>query len=272
MTARHPHHRGRRSPLALGLPVVLLAGVLAAALAGCAAHTMPEVRSEGDRLRLAQDAMAKRNWLDAQDLLKGYIQRNAGTAQVDGAICMLGQCYLNTRDWVSAQDQFEKLLRDYPESDSAGSASYLLGEALMGQSRPRDFDQQYTQRALDQWNEYLRRYPDHWRHDQAERSVLDARTTLARKLVDTADLYVKLRQYTPAHVYYQRVIDDYSDTVVLLDAQVGLAILDARLGRFDQAIATLKDIETRFPGRPAAARAAEERHKLEKKLASQKQH
>jgi len=239
-------------------------------LAGCAAHTMPEVRTEADRLQMARTAMDKHQYIDAAELLKGYVQRNAGTAQVDGAICMLGECFLNTHDWVPAQEQFEKLLRDYPESDSAGSASFLLGDAFMGQSRPRDFDQQFTQRALDQWDEYVRRYPDHWRHEQAEQRVLDAPTTLARKLVDTADLYVKLRQYTPARIYYQRVIDDYHDTVPLIDAQVGLAILQARLGKFEEAIQTLRQIEETFPGRPVAARAAKERVKLEKKLAKGK--
>jgi len=252
-------------PARIGPAVTFL---LVVALSGCAAHTMPEVRNENERMTSGQIAMQKHQYLDAIDLFKGYIQRNAGTAQVDGAICMLGECYLATHDWVTAQGQFERLLKDYPESDSAGSASYLLGEALMGQSRPRDFDQQYTQKALDQWDDYLRRYPDHWRHEQAERRVLDARTQLARKLVDTADLYMKLRQWEPARVYYQRVVDDYRETVPSGDAELGLALVEARIGKTAEAITALKDLEQRFPGRPVAARAASERARLEAQLAN----
>jgi outer membrane protein assembly factor BamD len=248
---------------------ILLAGPLVAMLGGCAAHTLPEITSESQRLDTAQQMMRKRQYLDAIELLKSYIQRNAGTAQVDGAICMLGQCYLDTRDWTLAQDQFEKLLRDYPESDSAGSASYLLGEAMMGQSRPLDFDQQFTQKAIDQWDDYLRRFPDHWRKSQAERQVLDARSRLAVKLVDTGNLYVKLRQWDPARVYYQRVVDDYRETVPSADAEIGLAVVDAHHGKLADAIAELKDLEQRFPGRPAAAHAAAQRRKLERELAKQ---
>lgn len=241
--------------------------LLAVALAGCAAHTMPEIHSESERLDVAENLMHHGHYLDATELLKSYIQRNAGTAQVDGAICMLGECYLGTHDWTLAQEQFEKLLRDYPESDSAGSGSFLLGDAFMGQSRPKDFDQQYTQRAIDQWDEYLRRYPGHWRQAAAERRVLDARTQLAQKLVDTGNLYVKLRLYEPARIYYQRTIDEYRETVPSAFAQFGLAVLDERQGRLPEAVAALKDIEQRFPGRPVATRASWERKSIERRQA-----
>ena len=254
---------GVRGPRALA--AVALAAWLAS-LAGCSAHTLPEIRNESERLDTAQRMMRKHQYLDAIDLLKSYVQHNAGTAQVDGAICMLGQCYLDTHDWVSAEDQFEHLLKDYPESDSAGSASYLLGEALLGQSRPKDFDQEFTHKALDQWDDYLRRFPDHWRHPQAEKQVLDGRTQLARKLVDTGDLYMKLRQWEPARVYYQRTVDEYRETVPSADAELGIALVQAKLGKRQEAIDAIRDLEQRFPGRPVTIRAAAERAKLEKEL------
>jgi outer membrane assembly lipoprotein YfiO len=241
----------------------VLAVPLLMALAGCAAHTMPEVHSETERLDLGNELMRKGRYLDATDLFKTYIQKNAGTAQVDGAICMLGECYLQTRDWTLAQEQFERLLKDYPESDSAGSAAFLLGDALMGQSRPKDFDQLFTQRAIDQWNDYLHRYPGHWRQTMADRRVLDARSQLAQKLVDTGNLYVKLREWQPARVYYRRTISDYRETVPSADAEIGLAVVDAKLGKTTEALAALQDIEDRFPGRPVAGRAAVERKKIE---------
>jgi len=246
-------------------PLVLASLVLT--LAGCAAHTLPEIHNEAERLDLGNELMRKGRYLDATDLFKSYIQRNAGTAQVDGAICMLGECYLQTRDWTLAEEQFERLLKDYPESDSAGSAAFLLGDALMGQSRPKDFDQQYTQRAIDQWDDYLHRYPGHWRQSMAERRVLDARTQLAQKLVDTGNLYVKLREWEPARVYYRRTIAEYRETVPSADAEIGLAVVDAKLGKTTEALAALQDIEDRFPGRPVAGRAAIEKKKIEFRLA-----
>src|SRR5262249_17523792 len=94
-----------------------------------------------------------------------------------------------------------------------------------------------------------------------------ARTRLARKLVDTGNLYVKLRQYDPARVYYRRAIDEYGDTVPSAEAELGLARVAATADSTAAAIAVLTELEQRFPGRPIAARAAADRAKLEGGLA-----
>jgi TolA-binding protein len=100
-----------------------------------------------------------------------------------------------------------------------------------------------------------------------ERRVLDARTQLAQKLVDTGNLYVKLRQWEPARVYYRRTIADYRETIPSADAEIGLAVVDAKLGKTTEALAALQDIVDRFPGRPVAGRASLEKRKIEFRLA-----
>src|SRR5262245_23540986 len=170
----------------------------ALALTGCGAVMLPTIRSEGDRLSVAHRMYDDGNYGTAADLLKSFIDTNAGSAQVDDAIYLLGNCYLKQREWTLASGEFERLLRDYPESDSAGSASFRLGEALIGQSRPRDFDQEFTVKAIDQWNNYLQGYPGHWLNPEAQKRIAKWRGTLAEKLIDTGNLYLKLKLHTPA--------------------------------------------------------------------------
>src|SRR5512144_1109547 len=97
---------------------------LGASLAGCAAVSRPSVHSEPERLELARREAKNRDWLSAIELLKTYIERNAGSAQVDEAIYLLGDCYLKTKDYPNAAVEFERLQRDYPESDSSAAASF----------------------------------------------------------------------------------------------------------------------------------------------------
>lgn len=238
--------------------------LLVLVVAGCGAHTMPEVFSDSERLRLATELAGKRRYLDAIELLKAYVASSGGSARVDEAVFLLGRCYLGAKEYPLAQGEFERVLRDYPESDSAGSASFLLGEALLGQSRPRDFDQAFTHRAIDQWDVYLRDYPEHWRHAEGERRRFEVRSELGAKLLDTADLYRRLRRWEPARVYYRRVLDEYAEVAASADAEIGLAVCDAAQGRRDEGITRLREIESRFPGRPVAERAARERRRLEK--------
>jgi outer membrane assembly lipoprotein YfiO len=239
-----------------------LAGLLL--LAGCGAGLLPAIHSEGERLSLARRLHDQGQCSQAIELFKTFIANAAGTAQVDEAIFLLGDCYLKTKEWTLAQGEFERLLRDYPESDSAAAAAFALGEALLGQSRPRDFDQEFTVKAIEQWRAYLRGYPGHSRNAEGERRLLEARTRLARKLVDTGELYLKLRLPQPARVYFRKVLEEYHDTPPVAEAELGLALADARQGRRAEAIEQFRSVETRYPGQPIAERAARERRRLER--------
>jgi len=252
--------RGFRQALRTGTALLVLA-----ALWGCAAGTLPTVTSEPDRLAAARRAMSKREWTIATELLKTYVQNNVGSKDVDQAIYWLGECYLGAHEWPSAQVEFERLLRDYPESDSSGSAAFRLGEALFAQTRPPDFDQDFTRKALTQWETYLSNYPGHWRNEEARRRIAEVRGRLARKLVETGHLYLKLKLPDPARVYYRRVLEEYPDTSYTGEARLGLALCDAQQGKRKDAIEQLKRVEAEHPGEAVARRAAQERARLERR-------
>jgi outer membrane protein assembly factor BamD len=238
--------------------------VLAGLLAGCGASTVPAIHSEPERLAQGRRALERREYNIALELLKSYVANNAGGADVDQAIELLGEAHLRIKEWGEAQSQFERLLRDYPESDSAAAASFRLGEALWGQSRGPAFDQEYTQKALEQWEGYLRAYPGHWQNAEAGKGRQAARERLAEKFERTGSLYLKLKRAGPARVYFQRVLDEYPDTAFAPDASLGLALADAQEGRRDEALAALRDLETRFAGQAVALRAAKELARLER--------
>jgi len=247
-------------------PLLALAPLaLAALLTGCGASTIPQVHSETERLELGRRALAQREYNVAIELLKSYVTNNSGGADVDQAIELLGEANLRIREWAEAEIQFERVLRDYPESDSAAAASFRLGEALWGQARGPAFDQDFTQKALEQWESYLRAYPGHWQNPEGTRRVQLARERLADKLASAGRLYLKLTRTGPARVYFQRVLDDYPDTAIAADAMLGIALADAQDGKRDQALAALRELQTRFAGRAVARDAARELARLERR-------
>lgn len=247
------------------LAALALGASLGVALWGCSAGTMPAVHSEPERLDLARRAMARRDYTVAIELLKSYVANNGGSRDVDEAIYRLGMCYAGTREYPSAQVEFERLVRDYPESDSSGSASFRLGEVLFAQTRARDFDQEYTHKALDQWQDYLAGYPGHWLNATARRRIGELRARLAAKLADAGQLYLKLGLPGPARVYFHRVLDEYPDAPGVGEVRFGLALCDAQQGHRAEAIEQLKQVEATHPGGELARRAASERARLERR-------
>lgn len=242
----------------------LAAAALAALAAGCGAAVVPQIMNDSARVPLARQLYERGDYSLAAEVLTAYAKSGAGNADIDEAIYLLGLTYLGQKDWPNAQAQFERVLRDYPESDSASSASFRLGEALFGQSRKPDFDQEFTLKALGQWQEFSRSWPEHpWAGDAAARIGV-CRTRLARKLWRSGDLYLKQAYYEPAKVYFADVLREYADTPVYGDALIGMALADARLGRKDTALAVLRGLEAEFAGRPLGEQAAKWRAKVEK--------
>lgn len=244
---------------------------LLAFVAGCGASVLPQIHDENGRLDLARRLYAKGDYALAVDALAPFSTSGSGAANVDEAVYLLGLCRMKMKDWAGAQADFERVMREYPESDSAPSAAFRAGEAMWGQSRGPDFDQDYTLKALDQWMAYKRDHPDHWLQAQATRKIAEARTKLAMKLYRTGDLYVKLKEYQPARNYFTNVLTEYSETPVYGDALIGWAVATARLGERDSALATLKGLEQEFAGKPLGDKAAKTRGDVEKWQAPKKQ-
>lgn len=240
-------------------PLRLVAAVLlTATLAGCGASVLPQLTNETQRLPLAQKLYDRGDLLQAIEVLKPYSSTGGGAADIDRAVYLLGQCYLKQKEWGSAELEFDRLLREYPESDSAGSAMFRLADAYFGQSRGPDFDQEYTLKALTQWQAYLRDSgEDHWLRPAAAAKVLECRNRLATKLERTGELYLKLGQWSPAAVYFRNVVEIYPETAPYGAALIGLSVSDARLGRRAEAEARLNELVQQFGTQPLGLRASQ---------------
>lgn len=238
------------------LRTVLAVVALAAAIAGCGAAVVPQIHNDADRFNVAQRLYAKGDYAIAIDILNPYVTTGSGQADIDRAIYLLGMSYLKQKEWASAEAQFARLIRDYPESDSAQSSSYRLAEAYFGQARGPDFDQDFTLKALHQWQDFAHAADGHWLLSAAQERILACRTRLATKLYRTGELYLKLKDYRPARRYFQNVIDDYADTAPYGDALIGIALAQARVGEKVKALAALADLQKQFAGKPLGVKAA----------------
>jgi outer membrane protein assembly factor BamD len=244
--------------------IVLAAAALAALAAGCGAAVVPQIMNESSRLPLARKLYEKGDYALAAEVLSKYEKSGGGSADIDQAVYLLGLTYLKQKEWTSAQAQFERMLRDYPESDSASASSYRLGEALFGQSRNSDFDQEFTLKALAQWESFVKGSPGDPLAPMAQERIGACRVRLARKLLRTGDVYLKQALYSPAKLYFRSILDDYADTPVYGDALIGMALTDARLGQKDSALTVLRGLEKDFAGKPLGATATKWREKVEK--------
>lgn len=82
--------------------------LLALILAGCGAGILPSIHSEAERLSVARSLHDRGEFAAAAELLKLYVSNNAGAADVDEAIFLLGHCYLKNKEWTLASGELDR--------------------------------------------------------------------------------------------------------------------------------------------------------------------
>ena len=121
--------------------------VLLALLAGCGGAVLPQVHDQGGRLELARRLYAKGDAALAVEALAPFSTSGSGSANVDEAVYLLGLCHLKMKEFSAAQADFERMMRDYPESYSAPSAA----SQWSGWSRRNDIHWS-SARSVNSWS------------------------------------------------------------------------------------------------------------------------
>lgn len=221
---------------------VLLLGLSLAACAG----SRDEIRlppGMGDALDQSRAAVAGQNYQSAVTRLLEFLRENPGSALVDEANFLLGRAYLGIKDRVQAADYFQRILRDFPESRFGPDAAYHLATCYDGLARGAQLDQDWTDRALTAYGAFLVQNPDHPRVAEARERIRILDDRLARKALESADLYMRMRAWESARIYYQKVIDEHPLSRLLCEARLGLAASTIRLLRYDEAVAILEAMQ-----------------------------
>ncbi len=215
-------------------------------LHGCASSTRSLAPASGaDQMRIAQMRYDRREYTEAIELLKGYIQYQPGASDLGEAHFLLGMCYVSRREWPLAAGEFLIVTSDFTDSSRLADAHYWLGFAYWKQARPAPYDQDYTRRSIAQWDRFLGLFPDHPRAEEAHGYRAQGRARLAEKSVKNGELYLKLKQWNPADVYFRLVENEFSDTPWVDRARVGRAESLRQRGKYAEARDLL---ESALPG------------------------
>jgi outer membrane protein assembly factor BamD len=244
----------------------LLAGTLLAGAvlgAGCAGIDRPVASaSPADQLRIARLRYDHRDYTEAIAQLTQFIQYNQQSPDLDEAHFLLGMCHVQRKEWPLAATEFMVVTTDFTDSPRVADAHYWLGVSYWRQSRPAAYDQDNTRRSIAQWQRFLNLYPEHPQAAEARQHLADGRARLAEKSLKNGQLYITLKHYGPALVYFDEVVNDYADTPWLEWALVGRGEALRGQRRYDEARTALEQALPQLRNGEAKARAEELLKKL----------
>ena len=189
------------------------------------------------------DNLDKEKYLQAQLDFKHIVIRGTGSDLGDDAQYYLGEAYFRNEEYLEAIAEYEKLTRRMGFSPFVEDARFKICEAYRIESPKYFHDQEYTEKALERYQEFLDDYTNSKYVNDVLASIEILREKMGLKLYETGILYMKMEEYESAKMTFERVVDHYYDTAVVHQARQGMVKALAQNRQIDEALALLDENE-----------------------------
>jgi len=187
-------------------------------------------------------------YLQAQSDFKHVVIRWTGSDLGDDAQYYLGEAYYRNEEYLLAVSEYEKLTRRMGFSPFVEDARFKICEAYRIESPKYYHDQEYTEKALERYQEFLDDFPNSPFIDDVVVSIEILREKLGKKIYETGILYMKMEEYESAKMTFQQVINLYYDTEIIHQAYQGMVQALAKNREIDEAHVFLNNHEMDLMG------------------------
>lgn len=227
-------------------------------IGGCGGSKSLTTMSAQDLFDLGKQAYEKRKYLKAIELFQTIVYNYPGESIIDTAQYYLALSYFGNEEYELATLEFNRLIINYPSSPYFEHAIFMKAVSVF-ESTPKHYglDQTELQKAIKLFEDFIIDFPESQLVDDARKYLLVARTRLARKFYESGIVYVRKRAYEAAKIYFQKVIDDYTDTEYAAKASYQYAEMEFKLGRFEQARKKFEDFKVVFPNHELVEKATQ---------------
>ncbi|MBN1872470.1 MAG: outer membrane protein assembly factor BamD [Candidatus Omnitrophica bacterium] len=165
----------------------------------------------------------------AVEILSKVVENEPFGKYADLAQFKVGEAHLKQEFYEDAMIAFQKLIDDYPSSELVEDAKYNIALCTYYVSRDPYYDQNFTDKAIDEYKELIKKTSDTAVHKEANETLTKLREKKAKSAFETAKFYERTKHYRSAIIYYQEIIDNYGDTAVAEEAKAKISDLEGKL-------------------------------------------
>ena len=199
----------------------------------------------------------------SQNELQRLIFSFPGQPFIDTAQYYLGMALYNMQRYPEAVGEFRRLLNAYPNSPFADDAQYQTGMCHYEQSPKYYRDQEETVLAIDEFTIFVNRYPRSQLIGETQARLGELNDKLARKMFKNGELYLKLNDYEPALLYFNKVRDNYPESEWARRSVFHSGEALMKLERKSDALETFQNFVVAFPDHELSKKARKYIDKLQ---------
>ena len=148
----------------------------------------------------------------AGTLFEELVNIYRGTSQADQIYYFYAKSMMGQKDYLMANHYFKTLLDEYPGSDFAEEAQYMVGYCSYLLSPKPRLDQTITHEAIEALRLYINLYPYSDRVDEANRLIDELQDKLVYKSYLSARLYYDFENFKAAVIAIDNSLREYPDS------------------------------------------------------------
>ena len=134
---------------------------------------------------------------------------------------LLARSYAANKEYILAANEFSRFVEIYRQDPRVPEAEFERAMTFYARSPRFQLDQTDTRQAIQSFQLFLNRYPDHEKAAEAQARIEELRDKLAHKQFDVAEQYELRGLFRAAAHSYEVVFDKYPETRWADDALLG---------------------------------------------------
>ncbi len=235
----------------------------------CGGPRIKPSASAEEQFTYAKKEYDKKHWPNAVEGFQRVIFNYPGANIVDTAQYFLAMSYFNNKEYELATVEFRRLISNYPMSAYSDLAQYMAGVCYFKNSPGHySLDQEDLKRAIATMRDFILENPDSPYAEDARSVINQGMIKLARKDFENAMLYFKIYDYRAARIYFQDVIDNYTETQYAAQALYRMSEMDYKEKKYTEALEKFNYFVTNYPSNELVPEAREYMEKISHHLES----
>jgi outer membrane protein assembly factor BamD len=229
--------------------------ILAVLIAACSTEEATVQRSPEERFELGKAKFDAGDYLDAIEEFRVITLQFPGTAFADDAQFYMAEARFKREEYILAAHEYDVLIRTMPTSEFVPRARYQRAMCYYHLSPRSYLDQEYTRRAIDEFQTFLEYHPTDPLAEDAAANITELNTKLAKKEFENGMIYMRLQSYRAAVYYFDLVLERFHDTPYAEKALFMKAEALFQRRRYNEAFDEINRFLARYPDSAERARA-----------------
>jgi outer membrane protein assembly factor BamD len=260
----------------LSVVVSTLGLALLIGLVGCSGSQRVRHSSPKQAYERGMEQYEKENYDRAIRYFRAVLSYGRGNQWGPDAQFQLAMAQRKKGKYLVAANEFKRFTRLYRNNPMVPRAEYEQARAYYARSPDYQLTQTDTRKAIELFQLFIDRYPDHELIPEAQEKVDELRAKLAHKQYAAAKLYERREMWPAATTTYESAFNQYPDTPWADDALLGAlrsyiryadrSIQERQAERYQQAVAQYDRLTQLFPESSLLDQAHRLRDEAQRKL------